>query len=388
MKIGSLFSGYGGLDLAVQSVFPQAQTAWHCEFDKAPSKILNHHYPEVPNLHDVTQVDWEKVEPVDIITGGSPCQDLSTAGKRAGMTEGTRSNLWVNMREAIAIIKPRLVVWENVQGALSAEAYSSSDVEQGQGFLGGGDGHLRALGRVLGDLAEIGYDARWTTIRASDIGAPHHRSRVFLIAYPANTGCIGLQTPRWESGHGTQLPGTAGSAGTLPKLNYLPTVKASDSTRSDCPAERRRDVPSIVAVGFHFPHLPTLKASDAITGDNPSNARRDMPGITVVSHHFPHLPTPNTMDHLPARDGGIYGRYETVVRRWEQATGTTAPNPTELNQNGKPRLNVEFAEWMMGLPKGWITGVPGLSRAQQLKAIGNGVVPQQAATALRDMLTP
>ena len=75
MKIGSLFSGYSGLDLAVQSVFPQAQTAWHCEFDKAPSTILNHHYPDVPNLHDVTQVDWEKVEPVDIITGGSPCQD-------------------------------------------------------------------------------------------------------------------------------------------------------------------------------------------------------------------------------------------------------------------------------------------------------------------------
>ena len=385
MKIGSLFSGYSGLDLAVQSVFPQAQTAWHCEFDKAPSAILNHHYPDVPNLHDVTQVDWEKVEPVDIITGGSPCQDLSTAGKRAGMTEGTRSNLWVNMREAIATIQPRLVVWENVQGALSAAAYSSSDMEPGQGLLGGGDGHLRALGRVLGDLAEIGYDARWTTLRASDIGAPHHRARVFLIAYPADTGCVGLQAARWGGGYGAQVPGAIGGEGTLPKLEYL----------------------------------PTLKASDAITADNPSNARRDMPGITVVSHHFPHLPTPNTMDHLPARegearekqlrrgdingsrrtsmgnlredvihpgDGGIYGRYEPVVRRWETVTGTIAPPPTELNTNGKPRLNVEFASWMMGLPKGWVTGVPGLSRAQQLKAIGNGVVPQQAAAALESML--
>ena len=88
-------------------------------------------------------MDWEQVEPVDIITGGSPCQDLSSAGKRAGMTEGTRSNLWVNMREAIATIQPRLVVWENVQGALSAEAYSSSDMEPGQGFLGGGGGQDR-----------------------------------------------------------------------------------------------------------------------------------------------------------------------------------------------------------------------------------------------------
>ncbi len=143
MKIGSLFSGYGGLDLAVMQAFPGSTVAWHCEFDKAPSAILAHHYPSIPNLGDVTKVDWEKVEPVDIITGGSPCQDLSTAGKRAGMTDGTRSNLWVNMREAVAITKPRLVVWENVQGALSAEAYSSSDVESGQGLLGGGDGHLR-----------------------------------------------------------------------------------------------------------------------------------------------------------------------------------------------------------------------------------------------------
>src|SRR5699024_47150 len=249
--------------------FPGSTVAWHCEFDKAPSEILAHHYPDVPNLHDVTKMDWEKVEPVNIITGGSPCQDLSSAGKRAGMKDGTRSNLWVNMREAIAIIKPRLVVWENVQGALSAEAYSSSDVEQGKGFLGGGDGHLRALGRVLGDLAALGYDARWTTLRASDIGAPHHRARVFLIAYPADTGCVGLQAARWGGGYGEKVAGTIGGEGTLPKLDYL----------------------------------PTLKASDAITADNPSNARRDMPGITVVSHHFPHLPTPNTMDHLPAREG-------------------------------------------------------------------------------------
>ena len=344
----------GGLDLAVQSVFPQAQTAWHCEFDKAPSAILAHHYPDVPNLHDVTQVDWEKVEPVDIITGGSPCQDLSTAGKRAGMTEGTRSNLWVNMREAIATIQPRLVVWENVQGALSAAAYSSSDMEPGQGLLGSGDGHLRALGRVLGDLTALGYDARWTTIRASDIGAPHHRSRVFLIAYPADTGCIGLQAARWGGGYGAQVAGSVGGAGTLPKLEHLPTPQSRDSLGGG-------QHPKVRIAGGHAVSLVDLAKE---LGE------------------LAHLPTPNTMDHLPARDGGIYGRYEPVVRRWEQATGTTAPNPTELNQNGKPRLNVEFASWMMGLPKGWITGVPGLSRSNQLKAIGNGVVPQQAAAAL------
>ena len=187
MRIGSLFSGYGGLDRAVMQVFPGSTVAWHCEFDKAPSAILAHHYPNIPNLGDVTKVDWEQVEPVDIITGGSPCQDLSAAGKRAGMTDGTRSNLWVNMREAIEALRPKYVVWENVKGALSAKAKSESDLEQGDGSLG----NLRALGRVLGDLSEIGYDAKWEVVRASDVGAPHRRERVFVLATNANTN--GLQ---------------------------------------------------------------------------------------------------------------------------------------------------------------------------------------------------
>uniref|UniRef100_UPI0035E3C84B DNA cytosine methyltransferase n=1 Tax=Corynebacterium dentalis TaxID=2014528 RepID=UPI0035E3C84B len=172
--------------------------AWHCEWDEAPSKILAHHYPDVPNYRDVTQVNWETVPPVDIITGGSPCQDLSQAGGRKGMHDGTRSNLWVNMRQAIETIRPRYVVWENVLGALSAPAYSESDrtddeptlsdMESEEGLLGSpAHGSLRALGRVLGDLAEIGYDAQWTTLRISDLGGCHHRARIFLLATPSNT---------------------------------------------------------------------------------------------------------------------------------------------------------------------------------------------------------
>src|SRR5699024_4607534 len=174
----------GGLDLAVMQAFPGSTVAWHCEFDKAPSAILAHHYPNIPNLGDVTKVDWVQVEPVDIITGGRPCQDSSTAGGRAGMTDGTRANLWVNMREAIATLHPKYDVWENVKGALSAKGKSQSDQEHEDGSLG----NLRALGRVLGDLSEIGLDARWTTMRASELGAPHHRERVFVLA--TNTNAI------------------------------------------------------------------------------------------------------------------------------------------------------------------------------------------------------
>jgi DNA (cytosine-5)-methyltransferase 1 len=184
MKIGSLFSGYGGLDLAVSKV-TGAEVAWHCEWEDAPSKVLEAHFPGVPNYRDVSKVDWEAVEPVEILTGGFPCQDLSLAGKRKGLQEGTRSGLWSEFYKAITIIKPKLVVIENVRGLLSAKA--DSGMEYGTEVMDKlkGQPALRALGAVLGDLAEIGYDAKWTGVRASDAGAAHQRFRVFVVAYPA-----------------------------------------------------------------------------------------------------------------------------------------------------------------------------------------------------------
>jgi DNA (cytosine-5)-methyltransferase 1 len=182
LTLGELFAGYGGLGRAVEQVF-NAETRWVSEYEAAPSAILARHWPGVPNLGDVTKVQWDQVEPVDIISGGSPCQDLSQAGRRQGMTDGTRSNLWAEMREAIAIIQPLYVVWENVRGAYGAGAYS--DVEFCPGCMGDpGDPQpfLRAFGRVQGDLASLRYDTRWRGLRASDVGAPHARFRVFVLA--------------------------------------------------------------------------------------------------------------------------------------------------------------------------------------------------------------
>lgn len=183
MKIGSLFSGYGGLDLAVADAF-DAEVVWHCEWDDAPSKILERNFPGVPNYRDVSKVDWAAVEPVDILTGGFPCQDLSLAGKRAGLRDGTRSGLWSEFAEAIRVIQPKYVVIENVRGLLSATA--NSDLEFCPWCMGDerGEPVLRALGAVLGDLADLGYDAEWTGLRAADAGAPHNRFRIFIIAYP------------------------------------------------------------------------------------------------------------------------------------------------------------------------------------------------------------
>src|SRR5690625_3867989 len=202
ISIGSLFSGYGGLDMAAQQVLG-GRVAWFSEFDLAPSKILAHHWPDVPNLGDITATDFTQVEQVDVITGGFPCQDVSHAGRRAGLIrdgEGrTRSGLWGEMLRAIDTLRPRMVVAENVRGLLSAQA--DSDVEPCAFCMGDdGDSPMRALGAVLADLASIGFDAAWTGLRAADVGAPHGRFRVFILAWPAADTSVGSPRPHTRRG--------------------------------------------------------------------------------------------------------------------------------------------------------------------------------------------
>lgn len=183
LRVGSLFSGYGGLDLAVLELL-DAEMTWHCEWEEAPSKILEKHFPGVPNYRDVTKVDFLSIEQVDVLTGGFPCQDLSLAGKRAGLKEGTRSGLWHEFARAIEELQPKLVIIENVRGLLSAKAdngmeYSKEDLDDW-----GSRPVFTAIQAVLGSLADLGYDAKWTGVRASDTGAAHNRFRMFIIAFP------------------------------------------------------------------------------------------------------------------------------------------------------------------------------------------------------------
>lgn len=192
MRIGSLFAGAGGLDLAVESVFG-GDVVWQAEIDKAASKVLAHRFPDVPNLGDITAVEWGDLPAVDVLCGGFPCQDVSAAGKRAGIKDGTRSGLWAIFAEAIDALRPQYVVIENVRGLLSATAHrtvdddESGDMESVAAVVGNGAGRpvLRAAGAVLGDLATLGYDAQWTTVAAADVGAPHRRERVFILAADA-----------------------------------------------------------------------------------------------------------------------------------------------------------------------------------------------------------
>lgn len=336
MKIGSLFSGYGGLDLAVSQVL-DAEPAWFVEYDKAPSTILQHHWPDVPNYGDVTQVDWNNIPPVDILTGGYPCQPFSQAGRRKGTND--ERHLWPYVREAIRILRPRFALLENVAGHRS---------------LG--------LDTVLADLAEDGADVWWTSLRASDIGAPHHRERLFILVAP--------DPSRIRPGELLE-----------PLLAGVPP--AAGGSRPDSPADPH-------GVGVEEggqplagpPQQPRVDDSERPLPDTIRTGRIERRGAA------PGQAAGGRTHGEPDRcgDGVRWGQYAPAVRRWERVVGP-APAPTELNRNGKPRLNAAFAEWMMGLPLGHVTDVPGLTRAGQLKAIGNGVCPQQGAVALRELLT-
>lgn len=214
IRLGSLFSGYGGLDLAVEMALGPTDPAFVSDIEPGPCAVLAHRFPDAPNLGDITKVDVSALPDVDAVAGGSPCQDMSLAGKRAGMREGTRSGLWSFQCDIIAAKRPKLVVWENVAGALSARAASRRDVEDADRLAverrekglcscdepDGADvcavcglpvgeraeppANMRGLGRVLADLSNLGYDAAWRLLEAADVGAPHHRAHVFVTAWP------------------------------------------------------------------------------------------------------------------------------------------------------------------------------------------------------------
>jgi len=165
---GSLFTGIGGFDLACERA--GIETLWQVEIDDKCQTTLAKHFPNATRYKDVTEVGRHNLSPVDIITGGFPCQDLSVAGKRAGLA-GSRSGLWSHFHRIIQELNPRWVVIENVPGLLSSN--------------GGRD-----FAVVLRGLEDIGYHASWRVLDAQYAGVAQRRRRVFVVASLGDYGCI------------------------------------------------------------------------------------------------------------------------------------------------------------------------------------------------------
>lgn len=316
IQIGSLCTGYGGLDSAVQEVLGGA-LAWVADNDPGAAAVLAHHHPDAPNLGDITAVNWADVPSVDIVTAGFPCQDISYAGLGAGIQKGNRSGLWHTIADALGLLRPRVFVAENVAGIVVRRP---------------------GLDVVLADLARLGFDAVWTCVRASDAGAPHRRERWFLVAsYPDGLA--------WQAGRAVnRRPGPVGKPASLERALRPAGVAVPDPDRDAHGPERHGD-------------QVCRQAGD-------EQQRVDAVGRPVD-----------------------WGRYRPAVLRWERITGRRVPVPRiPTGRDGSDQLNPVFVEWLMGLPAGHVTAVPGLSRNQQLTLLGNGVVPQQAAHALRLLL--
>jgi len=299
VKIGSLCSGYGGLDMAVEAYY-NAETVWMCDIDKYSSIVIKERW-ELPNLGDLKTVDWVAVEPIDILTAGYPCQPFSTAGQRKGLQD--ERHIWPYIKEIISTLQPKRVILENVRGHLTL------------GFK-----------EVLKDLTEIGYDARWAIVRASDVGAPHRRERLFVVAEPSHSnGERGnFRGDRTTGNQGKSQPQFGGSGSIITNSNSERLQRAWNETND--------------------------------TSNGSTTNANDSRGFGSMS--------------------GSSRRFNSRAQMRLQDT----PNPLDINN----KLNAKFVEYMMGLPVGWVTDLD-ISRSQQLKLLGNGVVPQQAYYAIEKL---
>lgn len=325
VREGSLFTGYNGAGMAATAVLG-TEPAWFVENDVAASRLLDHHYPGVKNLGDITLIDWHQVDPVDVLTAGFPCQDISSAGRRAGI-EGERSGLWRFAADAIRVLRPGIVLLENV-----------------------GDLVVRGLDRVAGDLAEVGYDLRWTCLRASDVGACHQRNRWFGIAVPHA---------------GEPIAGFADETAADPPGPRWTEDLAGHSVRADGAQQ--------MALGQAQPGGRDRVAADTHGGGRSGRSHSEQQGRAAVGRD-----SASTVG---------WGQYGPAIERWGRVLGRPAPEPTIPGRRGGRKLNPALTEWMMGLPEGQVTGVPGLSVDEMLEMCGNGVVPQQAAAAWAMLLS-
>ena len=355
MRYVSLFTGCGLLDLGLEHA--GWQPVMFCERDDHCRRVLARHWPGVPVVGDVREVaadtegdswwvadgdavcarggtvgrgedagrsaladpvragtgrvarsqagrdevranEWRDLDgcsTVDLVVGGFPCQPVSYAGQRKAQADDRW--LWPEMARVVRALRPRLVLVENVPGLATA-----------------------GLGEVIADLAGAGYDTEWFRVRASDLGAPHRRERLFIVAaladpVRAGTGRVGGSLPGTEEPCGRRQP-DSGEREPLAHAHAAPPADADDGRRE----QRHAGIGRIPVAGTN-------------------GARTE------------------------------WGDYEPAITRWEATLGRPAPAPTD----DRGRLMPAFVEWLMGAPDGWTDGV---SRTQRLRMLGNGVVVQ------------
>jgi DNA (cytosine-5)-methyltransferase 1 len=310
-----LFAGIGGISLGLERT-GGFETVAFCEIDKAAQKVLNKHWPDVPIFEDVKSLSAKEIDgPINVITGGFPCQDLSVAGRGAGL-EGARSGLWWEFHRLIKEAKPKWVVIENVAVLRS-----------------------RGLDQVLGSLAEIGYDAQWHCIPASAVGAPHRRDRIWIVAYP---------------GHGSGW-----DFGSSQEGHHASSERATDSDTPGGSGEQ----PALVAdPNNQRPGTPEHGANSKWTETKQGRQEHSFIRSSGCGETLADTSSSGLQGGKRLRD-----HLEETLRGWK-----TAPRPASERC---PVSGGTLYSWSVEPSVGRVAdGVPG--RVDRLKQLGNAVVPQ------------
>lgn len=364
LNVLDLFSGIGGFSLGFE--INGWSTVAFCEIDQNCHKILNKHWPNVTIFEDVSKFTkdvFHKLVPqkIDVICGGFPCQDISVAGKKAGIT-GSRSGLWKEFARLINEFKPKYAIIENVANLRSC-----------------------GLATVLKDLWQIGYDAEWHCIPASALGAPHQRDRIWIIAYPDRKRRQCKESPParkndpqgWKecpahpitgrNNYATErfsLPEAGFEESTERQKLYNSKTILADSYCSREMVERRSDKPAESKSDFRRNHKGRSRKNDYRSNQSQENEKLANTLCTGLAGQ--------------SRNSGETGERRQILQHWQVSLfrctrgielWSEEPSITRLAENG---LNPNWVEWLMGFPVGWTYGLSGKHR---LKALGNSVVP-------------
>lgn len=301
--VGSLFSGIGGIDLAFERA--GFRIVFQVEIDEYCTRILEQHWPDVARYRDVKECGSRNLPAVDVLAGGFPCQDISNAGKKAGIKEGTRSGLWIEFARIIGEIRPAVVLLENVAAITSRDGI-----------------------KVISDLTEMGYDAEWGIIPASAVGAPHERKRWFCVAY--RNGLRQLQPEGdvaaiggWPEYSRTELGDAERSGRSWVARRGAGSQPADGHSRPEQSSEAARNTRSSLHGSLELAHAPSSgrKAlnSGATAGEEARQRRLDgssqsdlgdAAGEGLSQSRQPRLATPETesragLDAQPERSGEL-----------------------------------------------------------------------------------
>ena len=334
-----LFSGIGGFALAAR--WAGIETIGFCEIDKYAQKVLEKNFPGVPIYEDVTKLDGSEFKDIFLITGGFPCQDISIAGKGAGI-EGERSGLWSELFRIIGEVRPKYALIENVP-ALT--------------FRGGT--------RVIGDLTEIGYDTEWQIVGADDVGAPHRRKRIWIVAYPNGstdksqvTGKDGLKGKEKEcigEGNSTSRD-TAGTSGNVRGETTFRHETEQDVAYSNSKREIGNKSEYREGCGFE-------SRSEDVAHSNPGFSNRKDQEICTGG---------NSPDN-GSKDVAYSNSKRGCLWKTNREDAENVREPSRCEEHGQWNPEPGVGRVAHGIPR----------RVDRLKGLGNAIVPQVAYEFLR-----